>query len=131
MYEVKVITSVVVEKDGKFLLGKRSMSEDVFPGIWSIPGGKVETPENKVGILEENCIREVEEEMGCTVRVTGYVQSHGDGKNKVYVIFRGELEQGEPKPLEDTDEVAWLSMGEIENMKDHICPRVYDILRKM
>ncbi|MFP4424406.1 MAG: NUDIX hydrolase [Candidatus Woesearchaeota archaeon] len=129
MYEVKVITSAVIENNKKFLLGKRSMSEDVFPGLWSIPGGKVESPENKVGILEENCIREVEEEMGCTVRITGYVQSHGDGKNKVYIIFRGEVKKGEPKPLEDTEEVAWFSMEEIEGMKEQLCPRVYEILK--
>ncbi|MBU5537678.1 MAG: NUDIX domain-containing protein [Candidatus Aenigmatarchaeota archaeon] len=38
--KLKVITSVAIEKDGKFLILKRS-SYDTLPGMWEFPGGKV------------------------------------------------------------------------------------------
>jgi ADP-ribose pyrophosphatase YjhB (NUDIX family) len=130
MYEFKIITSLVIlDEQKRFLLGKRSMKEDVFPGLWSIPGGKVESPLPIHDVLEKNVKKEVLEEFGVEVEVTGYVQSHSNGENKVYVIFLGKIVKGKPRPLEDTDEVRWFRFEELE--KNKLCPEVYDILKKV
>jgi 8-oxo-dGTP pyrophosphatase MutT (NUDIX family) len=41
-----VLAKAWVEKDGKFLMGKRADTELHMPGAWSLPGGKVD---NEVG----------------------------------------------------------------------------------
>lgn len=130
MYEFKIITSVVIsDESGRFLLGKRSMKEDVFPGLWSIPGGKCELPLPMHDVLEINAKKEVMEEFGVEVEIDSYIESHSDGKNKIYVEFLGKITKGKPKPLEDTDEVRWFRFEELE--KDKLCPEVYEILRKV
>ena len=130
MYEFKIITSLVIVDDKKrFLLGKRSMHEDVFPGLWSIPGGKVESPLPIHDTFEKNVKKEVLEEFGVEVEVLDYIESHSDGKNKIYVEFLGKIAKGEPRPLEDTDEVRWFKFEEIEKSK--LCPEVYDVLKKV
>ncbi|MCK5043047.1 MAG: NUDIX domain-containing protein [Candidatus Aenigmarchaeota archaeon] len=40
------VTAIVV-KDGKYLIAKRSMDEKVFPGLWTVPGGKIEVSDYK------------------------------------------------------------------------------------
>lgn len=132
MFDLRVITSVVlVDEEGRFLLGKRSMDEDVFPGLWSVPGGKVEhgdgTPVHDV--LEKNVQKEIKEEVGVDVEVDDYIQSHSDGKNKIYIIFKGHITDGTPEPLDETEEVRWFSFDELEPEK--LCPEVYDFLKKV
>lgn len=130
MYEFKVITSLVIVDDKKrFLLGKRSMKEDVFPGLWSIPGGKCESPLPLYDVLEKNVKKEVLEEIGVEVEVLDYIESHSDGKGKIYVEFLGRIVKGRPRPLEDTDEVRWFKFEELE--KNKLCPEVYDVLKKV
>ncbi|MFH1064179.1 MAG: NUDIX domain-containing protein [Candidatus Woesearchaeota archaeon] len=129
MYEFKIITSMVIQdKDGRFLLGKRSMDEDVFPGLWSIPGGKVEHGPEELDVLEKNVQKEVLEEFGIGVEVEKYVQSHSDGKGKIYIIFSGRMTEGIPTALEDTDKVEWFRLSDIDEKV--LCPRVYEILKK-
>lgn len=130
MYDFKIITSlVIVDKKGNFLLGKRSMKEDVFPGLWSIPGGKVEHGPAQRDVLENNVKKEVLEEFGVEVEVDKYVQSHSNGKDKIYAIFLGHIIKGTPKPLEDTDEIRWFKFEDLK--KETLCPEVYDILKKI
>jgi 8-oxo-dGTP diphosphatase len=50
----------IVERDGKFLLLKRSEAEDVRKGEWDIPGGAIEFGEDPIEALR----REVKEECG-------------------------------------------------------------------
>ncbi|MCK5026762.1 MAG: NUDIX hydrolase [Nanoarchaeota archaeon] len=130
MYEFKIITSlVIVNEEGKFLLGKRSMDEDVFPGLWSIPGGKVEHGPRQLDVLEDNVKKEALEEIGVKVTVDNYIQSHSDGKGKIYIIFKGRITEGIPMPLEDTEEVAWYNLEDIK--EELLCPEVYNILHKV
>ena len=129
MYEFKIITSIVIMNEEKeFLLGKRSMDEDVFPGLWSIPGGKVEHGPAEHDVLEKNVQKEAEEEMGIQVSVDSYVQSHSNGKGKIYIIFKGRHIGGEPQALDDTDKVEWFKLEDIK--EETLCPEVYDILKK-
>ena len=41
LHEV-VITAIIV-KDGKYLITRRSLGKKRFPGMWTVPGGKLET----------------------------------------------------------------------------------------
>ena len=41
LHEV-AITAIIV-KDGKYLITRRSPNKKRFPGMWTVPGGKLET----------------------------------------------------------------------------------------
>lgn len=125
--EFQVVTSVVItDRRGNVLLGKRSMQEDVFPGLWSIPGGKCESGQECIEFLEKNAKREVKEEFGVDVHITDYLESHYNGEKKVYVTLIGRIANGIPRPLEDTYEVRWFSLEEA--LKLELCPEVGRIL---
>ena len=36
------VSTIIFNKKDQVLLGKRSMSEDVYPGLWCVPGGKID-----------------------------------------------------------------------------------------
>ena len=42
-----------IEKDGKYLLARRGPEELHMPGVWSLPGGKVETETEEAHIIEK------------------------------------------------------------------------------
>jgi len=59
---------IIKDRDGKLILIKQSISRpDLDTEHWSFVCGKMETGES----LEETGIREVYEEIGCVVRITG------------------------------------------------------------
>ncbi|HEU4348935.1 MAG TPA: NUDIX domain-containing protein, partial [Actinoplanes sp.] len=54
------------DADGRVLLTRESSASE-FPGVWSLPGGGVEQGEHP----DHAVLREIAEETGLTVRVTG------------------------------------------------------------
>ena len=80
-----VVTAIVVNKEGKYLIAKRADWEKAFPGRWTVPGGKLEvldyvlrekdTPYHWYNILEGTIRREIEEEVGLEIENLGYVTS--------------------------------------------------------
>jgi len=55
----------VIGKEGKILLLQRSLNESFDPGLWELPGGKLDYGEDLVEALK----REVEEEVGLQIKV--------------------------------------------------------------
>ena len=80
-----VVATAIIVKDSKFLLLKRANHEKVFPGRWTVPGGKLERDdyENKpkdsedawYHIGEKLVEREVMEEAGIKVKDVKYATS--------------------------------------------------------
>ena len=60
---IEVAAAVLQKPDGSFLLAQRP-PDKIWAGYWEFPGGKVETEERP----EEALIRELNEELGITVR---------------------------------------------------------------
>ncbi|HEY4497787.1 MAG TPA: NUDIX domain-containing protein [Candidatus Paceibacterota bacterium] len=75
LHEV-AITAIIV-KDGKYLITRRSLRKKRFPGMWTVPGGKMETndylqlPKDTehywYNVLERTLRREVQEEVGIDI----------------------------------------------------------------
>ena len=59
----KVVLGGVIVKNKQILIVQRSMNEDVYPGLWELPGGKKEDLET----AEEALIREIKEEVGVEI----------------------------------------------------------------
>ncbi|VVB79189.1 ADP-ribose pyrophosphatase [uncultured archaeon] len=111
---------IIIEK-GKILLGKRSPKDVLYPNLWGLPGGLVETREK----IEEAGKREVKEELGVNIRVI-------KKSNKVYEEFisykrlnfrainipiYGKIIKGGPTPKDETSEVKWFTPTEVRKMK--------------
>jgi 8-oxo-dGTP diphosphatase len=88
----KVAVAVVLGNDEGVLLGRRCIEPG--KGLWSFPAGYV----NRGEILEEAAVREVLEELGLAVRLTGLVGVYSErGEAVVLVVYAGEVEAGEPR----------------------------------
>jgi len=83
LHEV-AITAIIV-KDDKYLITRRSPRKKRFPGMWTVPGGKMETsdylklPKDTehywYNVLERTLRREVKEEVGIEIDNIEYVTS--------------------------------------------------------
>jgi 8-oxo-dGTP pyrophosphatase MutT (NUDIX family) len=80
-----VVTGIIINNEGKYLIVKRADWEKAFPSRWTVPGGKIEvldyilrekdTPHHWYNVLEDNLKREVFEEVGLEISEIGYVTS--------------------------------------------------------
>jgi 8-oxo-dGTP diphosphatase len=136
--EVKMIirpsigVAVIVNKDGKVLLGKRKNAHGA--GTWAFPGGHLEFNES----IEECARREVFEETGIHIKDSRYDTFTNDifrEDQKHYVTLfviseydYGELELREPEKCEKWDWFLWNELPEpkflpLENLlkQKHTC----------
>src|SRR3989338_6944171 len=125
LHEV-VITAIVV-KDRKYLITRRSASKKRFPGMWTVPGGKLETkdyldlPKDTkdywYNVLEKTLRREVKEEVGIEIDNIEYLTSlatvHQDGNPSLVISCTADYVSGEIVLQEDeSDTYAWVSLDE-------------------
>lgn len=112
--KTKTITTVVVERNGKFLLLKRARN-DTFPGLWEFPSGKVEGEES----LEECAKRELREEAGLEARGLSYRGKRERINRDVITLvhyFHAKSFSGTPKISGEHSELGWFSTKEIMRM---------------
>ena len=85
----KVVAAVVVEMDDKVVMVRRRMG--VGAGKWSIPAGYVDRGE----VVEEAAAREVREEAGLDVEITGLLGVYSRlGDANVLVVYAGVVVGG-------------------------------------
>ena len=113
--------SMHVIRDGRVLLTRRASSMSRGGGRWTGPGGHIEPGET----AEEAVRRELAEEAGIEVTVTGLtgVYSKRDPA-VVFVAYRGATD-GEPAAGDETDEVRWFAPHEVpweELFEDSVAP---------
>ena len=80
-----VVTGILINSDGKYLITKRAEWEKAFPGKWTVPGWKLEvldyvlrkkdTSSHWYNIFEELLKREIKEEVDLEFENVGYVTS--------------------------------------------------------
>lgn len=93
------------------LLVARRTAPPEFAGMWEFPGGKVEPGEGPESALH----RELREELGIGVRLGSELAApDGSGwplnERATMRVWFAELADGDPRPLEDHDELAWVSL---------------------
>ncbi len=116
MKRLEVVAAQIWQGD-RFLLCQRPESKK--RGLmWEFPGGKVESGETK----EEALIREIREELDCTIGVDGFLKNVEYAYPDITVhlsLFRCYVVSGEPKRMEH-HEIRWISHEELENFT--LCP---------
>jgi 8-oxo-dGTP diphosphatase len=124
-----VITAIIV-KGGKYLITQRSMAKKRFPGMWTVPGGHLETKDYMsypkdtehywYNVLEKALRREVLEETGIEINNVDYVTSlaavHSDGNPSIVISCMGDYVSGEFRLQEgETDKAEWVTLEEAKN----------------
>jgi len=112
-----------IQRGGKFLLARRGHTELQKPGVWSLPGGKIESWTEEPDILQKTLKREIKEEVG--VDIEDYVELiynnsffRVDGAHVVSLIFLCRHKSGEAEPLDETSEIKWLTLDELKNFNE-------------
>jgi 8-oxo-dGTP diphosphatase len=91
------------------VLAARRTSPAEAAGRWEFPGGKAEPGETPEAAL----VREVVEELGCRVEVTGWLDGEVQiGPSHILTVALARLVDGEPDPVEH-DLVSWLGAAEL------------------
>jgi 8-oxo-dGTP diphosphatase len=96
---------------GRLLVARRTAPPQ-FAGMWEFPGGKVESGESP----EQALHRELLEELGVKVRLGGELEGGSASgwplnDRAVMRVWLAELVDGEPRPLQDHDELRWINLG--------------------
>jgi len=126
-------TVIVVDKRGRFLIAKRSDSEKAFPGLWTVPGGKLEvldyalrqkdTSVQWYNVLEDLAKREVLEEVGLEIKnieyVTSLVYIRSDNIPSLIISFWAEPvgERQDIKLDKSLTDCKWVTLEEAKNYK--------------
>lgn len=122
----KVNVSVVIRRADEFLLLKRADDEDVFPGLWGIPGGTVEPSDKDLeAALRRECLEEVDVIIGDTKLISNNINDKGD-RGALYLVYEAMYESGEPKPLDGTSDVQWLKIDDVRQLE--LTPMTLDII---
>ena len=107
-----IVMGAAVIHLGRVLAARRAAPPELAGG-WEFPGGKVEPGEE----LEAAIIREVREELGCDIVVTGML----DGEQQIRPglglrVALASLAGGEPVPHEH-DALRWLAPEELDEVR--------------
>jgi ADP-ribose pyrophosphatase YjhB (NUDIX family) len=105
--EPKTTSGVLITEAGRILLARRGMSPG--KGLWYLPSGYVDWDER----VDEAAIREMAEETGLAVEVTGLfgVFPFGDSQAGygTLVLYRGRVVGGRLAPGDDVTEAAYFA----------------------
>ncbi len=140
-YLHEIAITAIIEKDGKYLIVRRSKNKKRFPGMWVVPGGRLEasdylelpkdTKHYWYNVLERTLRREVSEEVGVEIKNIEYLTSlatvHGDGSPSLVISCTAEYVSGDLiLQEEELDAHAWVTLEEAKQYE--LIDGIYDEL---
>ncbi|MFD8917220.1 (deoxy)nucleoside triphosphate pyrophosphohydrolase [Streptomyces sp. NPDC059569] len=125
----RVVVAGAVYDRGRLLAARRSAPPELA-GRWELPGGKLEPGEGP----EQALVRELREELGVESEPVERIPGEWPLKpGYVLRVWMARLLSGEPRPLEDHDELRWLGPDEIHTVDwlDQDRPAVAEAARRL
>jgi len=123
---VVAVTAVVLDDAGRVLMIQRTDND-----LWAVPGGAQEVGETPT----EAAVREVREETGLDVEVTGLIGIYSDPRH-VIAYDDGEVRQefslcfrawalgGQLTPSSESTHVHWVEPDRLDTLTIHPCVRL-------
>ena len=113
---MNIVVGGIIEKDGKYLLIQEA--KKMCYGKWNFPAGRLEFKES----LKQGAIREIKEETGCDVKLTGVLPMkvvYQKGAPTLIVEFTAEV-VNETIKIDKNEilDVKWIQIEEIKNMDE-------------
>ncbi|AYF77930.1 NUDIX domain-containing protein [Nocardia yunnanensis] len=123
---VVAASAVVCDGDGRILLQRRADN-----GLWALPGGGMEMSDSLPGCA----VREVKEETGLDIEITGLVgtytdprhviaYSDGEVRRQFNVCFRAEVVGGELAISDESVELRFVAPDELDGLDIHPTQRL-------
>jgi 8-oxo-dGTP pyrophosphatase MutT (NUDIX family) len=118
---VVAVTAFIQDAAGRLLMIRRTDND-----LYAIPGGAQEVGET----IAQTAVREVREETGITVDVTGLIGvysdpahviafSDGEVRQEFSLCFRARPVEGEPRTSSESKEVLWVRPAGLANLNVH------------
>ncbi|KZN99440.1 8-oxo-dGTP diphosphatase MutT [Pseudobacillus badius] len=111
---IKVVAAVCFNEQNEVLCALRSPDMSL-PNLWEFAGGKVEKEETP----EESLIREIQEELGCTVKVHELIEDVVHEYPNIIVnllTYRTTITAGTPRAKEHA-EIKWVSLHDLPSLE--------------
>lgn len=106
---------VVLDRQGRCLLLRRSQASKNNKGKWDLPGGKVDPGED----FDQALLREVVEETGLTILlegVAGSAESELPAKRVASIILEGSVLSGDVRLSSEHDDFSWVDLSDIRTV---------------
>lgn len=123
---VPAASAIVANEQGEILLQRRRDNE-----LWALPGGAMDFGET----IAETAIREVREETGITITVTGIVGIYSDPRHLIEytdgevrqqfnICFHGQPQGGTLQASDESTDVRWFAPAELDELPIHHTTRL-------
>ena len=130
---VKLIAHTLIEKDGKYLLIKRSKIKrglpNVYPSYWDIPGGSVEENE----LPREAALREAMEEVNQKIWIDKIIHEDSQfdaSKDTVFtrLVYAGRIMEQRDIILDSEEHTDFVWISPLEGIEsDFVVPYLLEI----
>jgi ADP-ribose pyrophosphatase YjhB (NUDIX family) len=118
---VVAVTAFIQDAAGRLLMIRRTDND-----LYAVPGGAQEVGET----IAQTVVREVREETGITVYVTGLIGiysdpahviafSDGEVRQEFSLCFRARPVEGEPRTSSESKEVLWVESAGLADLNIH------------
>jgi 8-oxo-dGTP pyrophosphatase MutT (NUDIX family) len=118
---VVAVTAFIQDSAGRLLMIRRTDND-----LYAVPGGAQEVGET----IAQTVVREVREETGITVDVTGLIGvysdpahviefSDGEVRQEFSLCFRARPIKGEPRTSSESKEVLWVEPAKLAHLNIH------------
>jgi 8-oxo-dGTP diphosphatase len=126
----KLVVVVVVQHEGKLLLGRRNMEPG--KGLWSFFGGYVDRGEK----VEEAAMREVKEETNLDVQLEGLIGIYSErGNTHVLVVYQASVIDYQTSTMamqhEEVSELAFFGLEELPTLAFSVDQRILQDWKKL
>ncbi|MFF2849577.1 NUDIX hydrolase [Streptomyces sp. NPDC058001] len=123
---VVAASAVVTDDEGRILLQRRRDND-----LWALPGGGMDLDESLPGAA----VREVREETGLDVEITGLVgtytdprhiieYSDGEVRRQFNICFHAQVIGGELAISDESTDLRWIAPGDIDALPMHHTQRL-------
>ncbi len=111
-----VVRALIKDEKDKILMLKRSIHSRSNPGLWELPGGKVEIGED----FDQALIREIKEETGLNItlkKAIGVAQQEHGHRHSLHLILLVEVNSGKLRISDEHEQYQWIKVNKIPTLK--------------